>query len=59
MLALYGFSDIQDFVSDKVINTFIWLPNRADKYEKFQRYQEFIIKAYKAPRLEIEIRNGT
>lgn len=59
MLTLYGFSDIKDFVSDKVINTFKWLPNRKDKYEKFQkRYCAFINKAYKDPKLEIEIRDG-
>ena len=58
VLTLYGFSDIKDFVSDKVINTFKWLPNRKDKYEKFQRYCAFINKAYKDPKLEIEIRDG-
>lgn len=59
LLDLYGFSDIKDFVSERVINTFKWLPNREDKHEKFQRYQTFIAKAYKEPRLEIEIRNGS
>lgn len=58
LLALYGFYDIKDFVSDKVINTFKWLPNRNDREEKFKRYQKFIQKVYKSPRLEIEIRNG-
>lgn len=58
VLTLYGFSDIKDFVSEKVINTFKWLPNRNDKYEKFQRYCAFINKAYKDPKLEIEIRDG-
>lgn len=56
---LYGFSDLKDFISDKVINTFIWLPNRNDKHIKFQRYLSFIRKVYNAPRLEIEIRNGS
>lgn len=59
LLALYGFSDIKDFVSERVVNTFKWLPNRVDKHEKFHRYQTFIAKAYKEPRLEIEIRNGS
>lgn len=58
ILALYGFSDVKDFVSTKVINTFIWWPDRTDKFEKFQRYQKFITKAFKDPRLEIEIRDG-
>lgn len=58
LLALYGFNDLKDFVSDKVINTFIWLPDRTDKEDRFRRYQTFISKAFKEPRLEIEIRNG-
>lgn len=40
ILTLYGFSDIKDFVSDKVLNTFKWLPDRPDKHVKFQRYQK-------------------
>lgn len=57
VLALYGFYDIKDFVSDRVMNTFKWLPDRTDIDKKFRRYQTFILKAYKKPRLEIEIRN--
>lgn len=59
ILSLYGFSDLKDFVSDRVINTFKWLPDRNDRHEKFKRYLSFIAKVYKDPRLEIEIRNGS
>lgn len=58
LLALYGYSDIKDFVSDRNINTFKWLPNRTDKNKMFQRYQNFIGQIYKDPKLEIEIRDG-
>lgn len=58
MLFLYGFNDLQRFVSDKSINTFIWLPGRKDHYQKFKRYESFIKKSHKEPRLEIEIRDG-
>lgn len=58
VLFLYGYKDLIEFVSLKVINTFKWLPNRCETYEKFQRYQAFVKKAFVSPRLEIEIRNG-
>lgn len=58
LLALYGYSDIKDFVSDRNMNTFKWLPNRTDKNIMFQRYQNFIGQIYKDPKLEIEIRDG-
>lgn len=58
LLTLYGYSDIKDFVSDRNINTFKWLPNRTDKNKMFQRYQNFIGQIYKDPKLEIEIRDG-
>lgn len=58
LLVLYGYSDIKDFVSDRNINTFKWLPNRTDKNKMFQRYQNFIGQIYKDPKLEIEIRDG-
>lgn len=58
LLAFYGYSYLNDFISDKVINTFIWLPNRDDKEKMFHEYLKFIAKAYKKPKLEIEIING-
>lgn len=58
VLFLYGYKDLIGFVSLKVINTFKWLPNCCETYEKFQRYQSFVKKAFVSPRLEIEIRNG-
>lgn len=58
LLSLYGYRDLTDFVSPKVINTFKWLPDRPEKHEKFKRYQSFVNKAFSQPRLEIEIRNG-
>ena len=55
-LCLYGYSDIKTFVSNKNINTFIWLKDEPSKYNKFMRYVEFMNRIYIHPRLEIEIR---
>lgn len=55
-LWLYGFRDIIPFVSEKNINTFVWLKDEPDKYEKFSRYEDFMNKFYDNPQLEIEVR---
>lgn len=55
-LYLYGYRDIQDFVSKMNVNTFIWQKEESSKYEKFMRYVEFMNRIYKHPKLEIEIR---
>lgn len=56
LLRLYGYSDINAFVSNKNINTFIWLKDEPSKYNKFMRYVEFMNRIYIHPQLEIEIR---
>lgn len=57
-LFVFGYGDLKEFVSTKVINCFKWLPDRPDKHKKFVRYQSFINSAFVEPRLEIEIRKG-
>lgn len=55
LLLLYGYRGISKFVSDRNINTFIWLPDQENIQEKFAMYQDFISKAYESPRLEVEL----
>lgn len=55
-LFLYGFNDIEAFVSKINVNTFIWQKEEPFKYEKFMRYVDFMNRIYKNPKLEIEIR---
>lgn len=54
LLKLYGFSDLDHYVSDKNINTFIWSDEIAET--KFERYKEFMRKAFTDLDLEIEER---
>ena len=55
-LFLFGFLDLKPFISQRNINTFIWLPKRKDKHDKFNRYLQFVNAIYDNPRLEIEVR---
>lgn len=57
-LLLYGYTDLNNFVSKKNINTFIWVNTCDDKYKKFCRYQKFINSIYENPIIEIEIRGN-
>lgn len=52
LLKMYGFSDLNHYVSDKNINTFIWRDEMAET--KFERYKTFMGKVYKNLQLEIE-----
>ncbi len=56
LLRYYGYLDLQPYVSEKNINTFIWKPEIVEKEAAFQRYCEFMHKAFVNPCLEIEIR---
>ena len=56
MLLLYGYCDLNKYISDKNINTFKWLPSDNEHIEKFKRYKEFINKVCINPKLEIELR---
>lgn len=55
-LQLYGYSDIDVFVSKMNVNTFIWQKEESSKYKKFMRYVDFMNRIYVHPKLEIEIR---
>ena len=55
-LLLFGFLDLKPFISQRNINTFIWLPKRKDKHDKFKRYLQFVNTIYDNPRMEIEVR---
>ena len=52
LLFLYGYRDLNPYISDKNINTFIWKDDMAEK--KFARYKEFMGKAYYNTTIEIE-----
>ena len=56
ILLLYGYWDLQKYVSKKNINTFKWLPSDKNHIDKFNKYVEFINKISINPKLEIEIR---
>lgn len=53
-LFLYGYMYLDDYISNKNINTFIWRDDNSE--DMFKAYQEFISKVYKSPKLEIEIK---
>lgn len=54
LLWWYGYSDLNDYVSDKKINTFVWRDAEAE--QQFVRYKEFMAKVFEGLRLEIEER---
>lgn len=54
LLVLYGYTDLDKYISDKSINTFVWRDKDAE--EKFYRYKEFMGKVYDDLAIEIEER---
>ena len=52
LLILYNYVDLDKYVSNKQLNTFVWLDKDAE--HKFERYKEFMGKVYKDLTLEIE-----
>lgn len=52
LLRLYGYSDLNSYVSDKNINTFIWRDERAE--QQFEKYKEFMGKVFENMTIEIE-----
>lgn len=52
LLFLYGYRDLNPYVSDKNVNTFIWRDEKAE--QKFERYKEFMGKAYENLMIEVE-----
>lgn len=54
LLLLYGYKDLNLYISDKQINTFVW--RDADAEQKFVRYKEFMGKVFDDLTIEIEER---
>ncbi len=52
LLFLYGYRDLNPYVSDRNVNTFIWRDEHAE--QKFERYKEFMGKAYNNLMIEVE-----
>ena len=52
ILLLYGYRDLNDYCSDRQINTFIWKDENAEA--AFERYKEMMNKVYKTLQIEIE-----
>ena len=52
LLALYGYRDLDHYISDKSIITFVWRDNGAE--QKFKRYKGFMNKVFKDLVQEIE-----
>lgn len=55
LLFLYGYGDLNNYISNKQINTFVW--RDADAEQKFDRYKEFMAKVFRNLTIEIEERN--
>ena len=53
-LWLYGYRDLNDYISDKQMNTFVWRDGKAE--QKFDRYKEFMAKVFNKLTIEIEER---
>ncbi len=54
LLFLYHYDDLDKYISDKVLNTFVWRDMNAE--EKFVRYKQFMSKVYDNLTIEIEER---
>ena len=54
LLMLYGYTDLDNYISDKQINCFVWRDRQAE--QKFDRYKEFMGKVFENLTIEIEER---
>lgn len=54
LLWLYGYRDLEPYISDKQINTFVWRDAEAEQL--FARYKEFMGKVFNGLTIEIEER---
>ena len=52
LLWLYGYKDLDRYISDKNINTFVWGDQFAE--HAFERYKQFMSEVYKNLEIEIE-----
>lgn len=57
LLFLYGYRDLNPYVSDRNVNTFIWRDEKAE--QKFERYKEFMGKVYSNLLIEVEEKSST
>lgn len=54
LLLLYGYKELDQYISDKQINTFVWRDEKAEKM--FVMYKEFMGKVFDGLKIEIEER---
>ena len=54
LLFFYGYRDLNNYISDRQINTFVWRDAEAE--QKFDRYKEFMAKVFRNLTIEIEER---
>lgn len=54
LLWLYGYRDLNRYISDKKMNTFVWRDSNAE--QKFVRYKDFMGKVFEGLTIEIEER---
>ena len=54
LLMLYGYTDLDNYISGKQINCFVWRDRQAE--QKFDRYKEFMGKVFDDLTIEIEER---
>lgn len=54
LLFLYHYNDLDKYISDKVLNTFVWRDMNAE--DKFARYKQFMSEVYDNLTIEIEER---
>ena len=52
LLWLYGYRELDKYISDKTINTFVWKDEKSGT--AFKRYKEFMSRVHKSLELEIE-----
>jgi len=52
LLWLYGYTDLNNYISDKNLNIFVWRDEKAEK--RFERYKQFMSKVYGGLEMEIE-----
>lgn len=52
LLNIYGYTDLNNYISDKQLNTFVWRDGESEKM--FVRYKEFMGRAFSHLTIEIE-----
>ena len=52
LLWLYGYRDLEQYISDKNINIFVWRDDYSE--QAFERYKQFMSEVFKVLEMEIE-----